>query len=333
MSGRELNLVVDMYGCPNRCKHCWLGHMPNKVMEEGADRFLVDYFSPYFDRIAYYSWGREPDFCEDYRERWEKDLAISKNTAPQRFELASFYRIARDDRYLPFLKSVGTDKVQLTFFGMKETQDRYVGRRGAFEEILRATDLLIAQGMIPRWQCFINEENIAEILEVYALAKQIRQEKCPELEFFVHEGSCDGENRKLYSIRIEKDHIPAQLLPVYLDPEELLTEQECCALLKDDHSHPVFETAGDVTLNISNTFDAYFNFTNMSKPWIIGNLKTTEAEELMRRINQEDTHALREAKRVTWADLVHRFGDFQSRKVFRLDDYKMFLFNNHLEQE
>ena len=33
----KLSLVVDMAGCPNRCKHCWLGHMPNYKMNEEDD--------------------------------------------------------------------------------------------------------------------------------------------------------------------------------------------------------------------------------------------------------------------------------------------------------
>ena len=90
MNNKLLSLCVDMYGCPNRCKHCWLGHMPNKKMEEGADQWIVEYFKPYFDRIDYYGWLREPDFCADYRKRWEKDKQLSVNAVPLRFELASF---------------------------------------------------------------------------------------------------------------------------------------------------------------------------------------------------------------------------------------------------
>lgn len=185
--------------------------------------------------------------------------------------------------------------------------------------------------MIRRWQCFINEENIDEILAVYEIAQEIRKSKCPEWEFFVHEGSCDGENRKLYPIRIRKQSVPKELAPVYLGYEEALTEAECCELLKADMSHPFFHNDDDITLNISNTYDVYFNFTNMSRPWIIGNMKETDPEELVRRILEEDTFALKLAKKVTWAELVDRFGDHKSDRVFSLDDYKMYLFNNYLE--
>ena len=193
MYNQQLNLAVDLYGCPNRCLHCWLGHMPNRRMEDGADRFIVDYFSPLFEKIAFYSWLREPDFCEDYAGRWRRDLEISKNAKPERFELASFFRIVRDDRYIPFLQSVGVKKVQLTFFGLKENQDRYAGRKGAWEEIVKASELLADAGIVPRWQCFINEENKDEIVCLLRMAETFRRERCPELEFFVHEGSCDGE--------------------------------------------------------------------------------------------------------------------------------------------
>lgn len=26
---QSLTVCLDMYGCHNRCKHCWIGHSPN----------------------------------------------------------------------------------------------------------------------------------------------------------------------------------------------------------------------------------------------------------------------------------------------------------------
>ena len=327
-----LNLVVDMYGCPNRCLHCWLGHMPNKQLPDETDKFIVDYFRPFFGRIAYYSWMREPDFCDGYRERWFRDIAVSVNAVPQRFELASFWRIARDGAYIPFLKEAGVKKVQLTLFGLNETQDRYVGRKGAFSEVMLATRRLIEGGIVPRWQCFINEENIREIEEVYVLYGQIKTESCPEMEFFVHEGSCDGENRRLYPIRIRKKHIPDSLVPVYLGYDELWEEKDCVKELLTCDSSPEYSLRGDVTLNVANTLDAYLNFTHLSAPWRVGNLKTDSPETLNGRLKTGDIPALRLAKRVTWKELVRRYGDADSEKSFSIDDYKMFLFNKYLEE-
>ena len=332
MSDRQLNLVVDMYGCPNRCMHCWLGHMPNRKMEEGADRFIVDYFDPYFDRIAYYSWLREPDFCDDYAARWRRDLEISKNAKPERFELASFYRIVRDENYIPFLKSVSVGKVQLTFFGLKETQDRYVGRKGAYEEVMKATELLIRGGIVPRWQCFINGENRDEIVAIYHMCNELRRTVCPQMEFLVHEGSCDGENRRLYSIRIRKQDIPEELISVYHDYDILMTERECRAKLMDDSSRPAFPVGNRITLNTSNEYNVFYNYTDMSMPWIIGNMKREAPAEMVRRVLTGDTRALRAAGQCTWAELAERYGDPASDRAFILEDYRMYLLNNYLKE-
>lgn len=37
ITDKPLSLVVDMFGCPNRCWHCWIGHMPNRKMDEDSD--------------------------------------------------------------------------------------------------------------------------------------------------------------------------------------------------------------------------------------------------------------------------------------------------------
>lgn len=337
MTDKSLMLVVDMYGCPNRCRHCWLGHMPNRKMEENADTWLVDYFKPYFSRIAYYSWLREPDFCDDYEKRWHRDNQLSVGLMPERFELASFWRIVRDPEYVGFLKRVGVKRVQLTFFGTEEMTDKYVGRKGAFTELRKATEILIANQIAPRWQAFINEENRYEVAQLPKLIKVMDlKERChafgEEFEFFVHSGSCDGENRRLYDIRINKEDIPETLIPYYMSYEEVLTERECCEILEKDSSSPVYHNKDEIVLNISNTFDAYYNFTHMSEAWKIGNLKTEEPEEMIRKIVEEDIPALKLAGRITFRELAAKYGNRKSEKVFFIKDYKSFLLNCYLEE-
>ena len=337
MFNRPLVLAVDMYGCPNRCRHCWIGHMPNRQMDEGADAWIVDYFKPFFHQITYYSWLREPDFCDGYRARWDKDQRLSIHAKPERFELASFWRLVRDPDYVLFLKEAGVKRVQLTFFGLEEMTDQYVGRKGAFQELLKATDILLANQIAPRWQAFIHEENKGQMVPLLKLADTLRlEERCAafgeSFTFFVHTGSCDGENRKLYDIRIEKDHIPEKIKPYYLDYHEVLTERECCELLKEDASHVVYHNEGQIVLYVSNTFDVYFNFTHMAEPWKIGNLKDTDPQEMVRRIVEEDTPALNAARSVTVKELVERYGNRHSNRAFFVDDYKSYLLNCYLEE-
>lgn len=337
MNNKSLVLAVDMYGCPNRCRHCWLGHMPNRKMENDVDQWIVNYFNPYFDRISFYSWLREPDFCDEYRERWLKDNQLSVHAVPERYELASFWRIVRDSEYVKFLKEVEVKVVQLTFFGLENMTDKYVGRVGAFQELLQATEMLLNNGIAPRWQAFIYEENRDEIVALLQLSEELRlKERCQEFDaefkFFIHSGGCDEENRKQYDIWIEKDHIPEILRPYYLNFNSLLTERECCEQLKDAVTYRVRHNEEDIVLLISNTYDVYFNFTHMSKEWRIGNLKTDEPEELVRKIVEEDTYALNLARKVTLGELVARYGDKNSNKAFQMSDYKDYLLNRYLEE-
>ena len=333
---KQLNLVVDMYGCPNRCKHCWIGHVDYQQMETDADVYIVNYFQPYFDKIAFYSWLREPDFTGDYEKRWNRDLKISVNCKPKRYELASFYQLNRDSEYVHFLKKIGVKKVQLTFFGMKHMTDFYIGRTGAFEELLNAVNILLEHGIVPRFQLFINQENKEDIVEFMAFTKSLELEKrCREIgqefEMFVHEGSCDGENAKLYDIRINREDIPEEVIPYYMNYVELMTEQECCKLLKDSEEIFTYHNEEDITLNITSTMDVYFNFTNMSKEWKIGNLLEDCREELIEKIVGEDTEALRKSRQVRIGTLVRKYGDFQSHRVFLLNDFKAYLLNCFIE--
>ena len=330
-----LTIAVDLFGCPNRCKHCWLSHMPNRPMEEGADAWIVDQFKPYFDEIEFYSWLREPDYCDDYRARWERDKALCVNCVPERFELGSFWRLVRDPAYAPFLKEVGVECVQLTFFGLEDTTDRYIGRKGAFRELLQATEILIEHGIRPRWQTFINEENKDELVQLKALADTLgipeRTAKLGgEFKFFVHPGSCDGENRKLYPIRIQKDHIPEALIPYVLDYDETLSETELCEQLRDDDTCFVPHNEDRIVLYVSNTYDLFFNFTHMKPEWKIGNLKTDPTCELVRRVKEEDIPALNTARNITIGELVRRYGDPESLKAFEKEDYLMYLLNEHV---
>ena len=334
---KQLVLAADLYGCPNRCLHCWLSHMPNRQMEEGADEWIVEQFRPCFESIEFYSWLREPDFCPDYRVRWEADKALSVNAVPVRFELASFWRLVRDPDYVGFLKEAGVRCVQLSFFGLQQTTDRYVGRKGAYQELLKATDILLDNGIAPRWQCFINEENRDELVQLLKLSReQNLPGRCEsfgsEFRFFVNEGSCDGENRKLYPIRICKENVPKELIPYYPDYNELLSEKELYSELINDSAHFVPHNKDKIVLYIANNYDLFFNFTHMRPEWRIGNLKKDPIAQLISRVLEEDIPALREARSITISELVQQYGDPLSQKAFQKEDYLMFLLNRHLER-
>ena len=70
----------------------------------------------------------------------------------------------------------------------------------------------------------------------------------------------------------------------------------------------------------------------MRPEWVIGNLKTEPMEELMRRIEQGDTPALRAAREISLGELARRYGDPASLRVFSEGDYRIYLLNRHLEE-
>ncbi len=339
MKTKNLIILADMHGCPNRCKHCWLGHMSNKKMPDNSDVLIVNYFKEYFKSVTFYGWLREPDFCDKYRERWIKDNEISVNAKPQRFELASFWRLVRDENYVHFLKSVGVTKVQLTFFGMEESTDWYIGRKGAFDELLKATEILIENEIAPRWQVFINAENANDVVSLLSKGKELKlQERCKvfgeNFHFFVHSGSCDGENRKIYSKRINKEDIPTELIEYYNDFYQTKSEAELCELLAEDNTCFLYHNEDEITLNIANNFDVYFNFTHISPEWRIGNILKDDKDELVRKIMDEDIPALRFARSTSVKELVKQFGNPQSHKIFDcVEDYKAYLLNEMLREK
>jgi hypothetical protein len=56
------------------------------------------------------------------------------------------------------------------------------------------------------------------------------------------------------------------------------------------------------------------------------------AEELVRRIVQEDIPALGKARGISVGELVTRYGDPDSERLFEEEDYKMYLLNSYLEE-
>lgn len=102
-------------------------------------------------------------------------------------------------------------------------------------------------------------------------------------------------------------------------------------MLKEDNTHRVYHNEETIVLLISNSYDVYFNFTHMTKEWKIGNLKTDNHEELIRRIVEEDIPALNLARQITMKELVAMYGNDHSNKAFELGDYKNYLLNIYLE--
>ena len=88
-----------------------------------------------------------------------------------------------------------------------------------------------------------------------------------------------------------------------------------------------------INLLTSSDLNVYFNFTNPSPAWKIGNIQDDEIDDIVRRVVEEDIPAITLAKSIRIKELVEKYGDINSDKVFSLEDYKMYLLNSYLDEK
>lgn len=344
---KKLTLCVDMYGCPNRCKHCWVGHSPNGHMTMDDLTEIVAQFKPYAQEFEIDSWYREPDFKDNYKELWELRKQLSDKISPH-FELISIWRMVRDDEYVKWLVSLGLSKAQLTLFGGETTTDYYTGRKGAYREILQAIDILIENQIAPRIQVFVNKANIDELPLVEKLILENHlPERCAafggEFTCFVHQGSCDGENAKLYGVRVTQDDlkkIPPMLLDYTLkhfhakNLNEVFgqTEQELYQKLIMDTSTGSYVVDSPV-LYVDNAYNVYPNISTPAPYWCLGNLKESGAEKILQNYLSGKSIAQTVRREIPFCEIVKQCGDPNSLRLFAEQDYIEYLLNQYCERK
>jgi len=340
---KKLTVALDMYGCPNRCKHCWVGHSPNGNLTEKDLVYVAQAFRPYAESIEVFDWYREPDYKDNYERLWQLRTELSDFVTPH-FELVSVYRLVRDGNYVKWLAKLGLTCAQLTLFGGESATDFYTGRRGAYGEILQAADILIDNGISPRFQIFVNKDNIDELPFVENIIKENNYfDRCKafggKFACFVHQGSCDGENEKLYDIRVTPDDlekIPKLLVDFSLEhfgAAELSdifgsTERKLCGEMSDDKSVNIF-TVGEPVFYVDKNFDVYPNLSTPMPCWRLGNLKTDGAYKTLNAYLKNESTAQRIGAGVPIYEIVKAAGDAQSMRLFDKGDYIIYLINKY----
>lgn len=346
MKFKQITVCLDMYGCPNRCKHCWLSVTPNGNMPLNELTNTANQFRPFTDYLQILDWYREPDYNEHYQEIFQLCTQLS-NEPIEHFELASFWRLVRDTGYVKWLSSLNLKCVQLTLFGGEETTDFYVGRKGAYREILQSIEILIENKISPRIQVFINQQNINELAHIEGLIKQLDlEQRCHafngQFSFFLHQGSCDGENEKLYDIRVtpnDLDKIPASLEAYTLrhfGKKHLIdvfgkTEQTLCEEFITDHSTASYVEDSPV-FYIDRDFNVYPNISSPAPHWCLGNLKKHRIETVLENYTESRSLAQHTRLRTPLCDIVKSCGNPSSQRLFSKGDYIEFLLNQYCSQ-
>lgn len=339
----KITVCLDMHGCPNRCRHCWLGNTPNGHMNVDDLCDVAARFRPHTACLTVYDWYREPDYSDDYRERWELCGRLS-DTREEHFELVSVWRAVRDDSYIDWLKRLGMKRAQLTLFGGQETTDYFTGRRGAYDEILRTIELLIESRISPRIQVFVYKDNINELNSIVELITTLNLvERCRDFggEFgcFVHQGSCDGENERQYDSWVtpaELSLIPPMLTEFTLKHfgksslDEVFgeTEQSLYERLSADES-TVSCVVDEPVFYIDREFDVYPNLSTPSPQWRLGNLKRDGAEKILDCYLNSRSLAQHIRLNTPTRELVLSQGDPTSRRLFWQGDYIELMLNRY----
>ena len=286
---------MDMFGCPNRCKHCWIGHGNNAHVSTKDFIWVAEQFKHYqrdgrqlFDGLMFSSWYREPEFSDNYRELWELSKQLS-TTPPNRgeFELASIWRLARDPEYAPWLRSHYVNCVQVSLFGMERQTDYYTGRRGNFKDCMRAIEILLDVGIAPRIQIFPFKSNLADFEILENTLRELRLEERVkdigrEFTCFLNTISTTGEGFNLEEVRINRNELFG--LPSYFLEKTLKnfktenfeklwpTEEELMPLLMED-DQPLNDNPPVISFQVRSDFNVYPNCGENAEWWRLGNLK------------------------------------------------------------
>lgn len=321
-----LGVMVDMAGCPNRCRHCWLGNKRNGHMSIEDFRNIAYQFKSWRDEkgcgireMSFSSWWREPDYRDDYRELWKAEQELSSAGRAQRFELLSTWRLARDAEYAKWAATLEPQICQITFFGMEENTDWGMRRKGAFCDQLEATRRCQSVGITPRWQLFLTKRCMSELDEFMKLMTDYEI-----TDFFIGGISPEGSGYEIEDERPEASDL--KLIPdemAALSSSGLsylgLSESDILAELLCDDTPPDI-SANFPCVSVDADYNVYPNIAEPAEWWCLGNLKTDGVDSVIKAYRDGTPPGMTANKTVSVSELAYRFGRQGSTKLYTKDD-------------
>ncbi len=338
---KEVSFAFDIYGCPNRCRHCWLGHASSTVMDrdkvyrefERIRKHVKDGLEkPHLDNVRYFAHDfREPDFSDDYRELHETELKYSNGVNFRReYELLSVWRLARDKEYARWAKTtIGPEKCQITLFGIGETNDWFYQRKGAYQDAINATMRLLEVGIKPRWQLFQTKKILPQLDEIMKLIDELDlrkrvEELGGEFELFMHDPGPTGEGMNLEPLRIttsDLKHIPEELVEStrkHFNQEELYhTERDLLEEIQSEDDREIGITYSPVLwFFVKSNWDVFPNVGSLEPWWRMGNLKRDTLESIFSAFLTNQTIGLNTVSTKSTKEIAHLYGNRGSDRVY-----------------
>jgi hypothetical protein len=336
---QQIGVAVDLAGCPNRCRHCWLGNGPNgrlgrRVLTEAAEAFWSytrpGQDGPYFTQVDVSSSYRDPDFSDDFRELHELCSRLSRREA-RRYELLSIWRLARDQSYGPWLKQHNPPIGQITFFGAEAMTDHFHRRRGAFADNLLATQRLLELGMIPRWQVFLTKPNLGDMDGLARLIDQLELRRRvadlgSEFDVYCHIAGPEGEAWHLEDVRIEEAdlaRVPAELMEATRRHfgGKLTWESEGVLVGKVLAGMEIPpEQPAETWFFVNAERDVFPNCGHLDDHWRLGRLGRDSVATMMQRFESNATPGLAAMHGADRRDLARRSGRRDGRRLYAPSD-------------
>lgn len=351
---KQIGIAFDMRGCPNRCRHCYLGKADHRRLSETDVRWGVSQFRQFLargntpiEKLSVATCFREPDYGDDYRQLYDLEAELSDGD-PSRYELLSIWRLARDATYARWAKSVGPDTCQISFFGMRETNDWFYRRKGAFDDALTATERLLDIGMKPRWQLFLTTRLLPELDELLGLADRHRlQQRVRELggefQLFMHPPGPDYEARLIEEFRPTADEV-TELPEAILNPSrkhfgrDILwhTEEALYAeILNGDGTNPDTANLPDVLwFLVCSNWDVFANIGTLEPWWCLGNLQRDPVESIIHRFEDDGVLGFDAQFHESPVKLAELYGDPEGQKIYSSEEDLLSLYRGiHCEKE
>lgn len=341
---QKIAVTLDMAGCPNRCRHCWLGNPPNQRMPEETVRWVVQQFrewirpgesEPFAKPMTVMTWYREPDFAPNYRALWELEKELSDEGEAVRFELLSIWRLAKDESYAQWAHDIGTQACQISFFGMEKNTDYLTRRRDSFKDSLLATERLLAVGIRPRWQLFLTERMVPELEEFVGLIHSMEldtrvRELGHEFEVFLQPVAPDGEAFHIEHLRPTVDvlsSIPGYLAEKTKGYQDAPTLEACLGKAEGEwldellqENKPFATYPATLAFLVTPALDVFSNVGEPMPWWKLGNLRLEGVDRVMRCFENDQAPGLHGNFQVPVSHLAQRYGRQDSPYLYTRED-------------
>jgi len=338
--GREISIAFDLCGCPNRCRHCWLGKASRKtipldeaerVFREARQRVRDGAFLPWLENVRHFGGHvREPHYCPEYKALREKELELNAGTDyASDYELLSVWRLARDPEYGKWAREIGVRRCQIALFGLGEVNDWFCRRKGAHADILAATSRLLENGIAPRWQVFLNRKGLPDLEGILHLAESLRlRERCEAIgspfQLFLNDWTPVGEARRHAHLRIaleEAARIPQEMI---LATEEFTGKPFVCTpeaewitgMLQAEDRPIGVEEPPSHWLFLLPDGSVFPNVGSLEPWWRLGDFRREGLSAALAAFHADAVPALRAARSLTVHEAARRYGDPRGQRIY-----------------